>query len=107
MGRAAKLIAIVLAGVLSIPAVFLLSLEGLLRMVRAEYASGARTSTDGGSVMIPAMGLTYAWTVLLLVTATIVFAVGMIRRRRRRGSVEQGVAPDGQSPSAPARRSTP
>ena len=44
---------VIAGGVLSIPAVALLSFVYFQHMVAAEYASGERVSTDGDSLGIP------------------------------------------------------
>jgi len=65
----------------SIPLTFCLALMLLMKMVDSEYASGARTSTHGDSVMIPAVGITVTW-VLVLVTGWLVILIWTRFRRR-------------------------
>jgi TRAP-type mannitol/chloroaromatic compound transport system permease small subunit len=90
MGKqSAKIIAGVLAGLLSIPAVFIVSLWYFWRMVQAEYASGARVSTDGDTVTIPAVGVTTAWSVLLLAGVGVLLVMRIVRRGKRGAAGEQ------------------
>jgi TRAP-type mannitol/chloroaromatic compound transport system permease small subunit len=90
MGKqSVKIIAAIMAGLLSIPAVFLVSLWYFWRMVQAEYASGARISTDGDTVTIPAVGVTTAWTVLLLAGVGMFLVMRIVRKRKRGAAVEQ------------------
>jgi len=35
-------------------------------MVEEQYRTGVRVSTDGDSIIIPVVGVTFAWTALLL-----------------------------------------
>jgi hypothetical protein len=79
----------VVAGLLSIPAVFLASFEYFWRMVWAEYASGARVSTDGDTVTIPAVVVTTAWTVLILAGVGLLLVMRIVRKRKRGAAVEQ------------------
>jgi TRAP-type mannitol/chloroaromatic compound transport system permease small subunit len=83
------MIAGVVAALLSIPAVFLVSFAYFWRMVQAEYASGARVSTDGDTVTIPAVGVTAAWIVLLLAGIGALVVIRIVRRGKRRAAVEQ------------------
>ena len=82
MARKQNYVLAFIAGVLSIPVVFALASIALGRMVEAEYASGARTSTDGDTVTIPAAGITAAWVVALAIGVFLALAVRMLRRRR-------------------------
>ena len=70
------------AGLLSIPVVFVFAWMVLHRMVLAEYASGERVSTAGDTVTIPAAGITAAWVVALAIGAFVVLVVQILRRRR-------------------------
>jgi cellobiose-specific phosphotransferase system component IIC len=83
-----KFVAILAAAILSVPAMFLGSFALLQRVVQSEFESGARTSTNGDTVMIPAVGLTAGWTALLLAAGAIFGTVSFLRRSRiRRGAV--------------------
>ena len=86
--RSVKIIATVVAGLLSIPAVFLVSLWYFWRTVRAEYASGARVFTDGDTVTTPAVGVTTAWIVLLLASAVALLVMRIVRKGKRGAAVE-------------------
>jgi hypothetical protein len=89
MGRqSVKVIAAVVAGLLSIPAVFLASFLYFSRMVQAEYASGARVSTDGDTVTIPAVGVTTSWIAVLLAGAGALLVMRIVRRGKRGAAVE-------------------
>ncbi len=70
----------------SIPVVFLSAWGYFDAMVRSEYASGDRVSTDGDSIIIPVVGVTAAWIVLLLAGLGI-FGIIVAVRRSRRGTV--------------------
>ena len=95
MGKqSVKVIAAVVAGLFSIPAVFLASFWYLSRMVQAEYASGARVSTDGDTVTIPAVGATISWIAVLLAGAGVLLVMRIVRRGKRGAAVEQAVAAD-------------
>jgi TRAP-type mannitol/chloroaromatic compound transport system permease small subunit len=90
MGKqSVKIIAAVVVGLLSIPAVFLVSFGCFWRMVQAEYASGASVSTDGDTVTIPAVGMTTAWTVLLLAGVGVLLVMRIVRKGKRGAAVEQ------------------
>jgi hypothetical protein len=79
-----KAMGLLAAALASIPLVFALSLTVLYRLVQAEYRSGARTSTAGDIVMIPAVYLTMLSTIVL---ATVVVATALVRWvRSRRGA---------------------
>jgi hypothetical protein len=52
-------------------------------MVRAECASGDRVSTDGDSIIIPVVGVTVAWIVVLVFGVGVVAIVMEVRRARR------------------------
>ncbi len=67
----------------SIPVVFLVAWGYFDAMVRSEYASGARTSTDGDSIIIPVVGVTAAWIVLVVVALGIFGIVVLLRKRPR------------------------
>jgi len=81
MRRWVKYILAAVATLASIPLTFYLALMLLMKMVESEYASGARTSTDGDSVMIPAVGITVTW-VLVLVIGWLGVLIWMRFRRR-------------------------
>jgi hypothetical protein len=83
MTRSQRTLALVLGAVASVPAVFLVASAYFDAMVRSEYASGARTSTDGDSIFIPVMGVALAWVVLLLGAAAVTGIVLIFRRARR------------------------
>jgi hypothetical protein len=83
MTKPQRVVAVVVAAVLSIPGVFFAAMAYFDSMVKAEYASGARTSTDGDSIFIPVMGVTVAWTFLLLIVGGVTAAVLLIRAARR------------------------
>ena len=70
---------IVVGGVLSVPAVALLSFLYLQHMVAAEYASGERVSTGGDSIGIPMIGITVAWTGVLLIVGAAYFVVKFVK----------------------------
>ena len=85
-GHGKRALAILAAALLSIPAVFLASGVYFRTMALDEYKSGARASTDGDSIMIPMVGVTAAWIVVLAI-GTGVVAIGMeMRRSRGRGT---------------------
>ena len=92
--KSVKVIAAVVAGLVSIPAVFLASFEYFWRMVQGEYASGERVSTDGDTVTIPAVGVTTVWMGLLLVVGGTLLIMSIVRKSKRRAAVEQAVAAD-------------
>ena len=77
------LLAVGVGAVLSVPGVFFAAWAYFDSMVRAEYESGVRTSTDGDSIIIPVVGVTVAWTLLLLVVAGVTGVVLLIRRARQ------------------------
>ena len=83
MTRKNRFAAILVGAILSVPTVALLSSFFIRRMIEAEYASGARTSTNGDSPMIPVVGVTVAWTVALLAGAAIWVTVRLVRRAAR------------------------
>lgn len=83
MTKPQLLLAVVAGAVLSVPGVFLASLHYFDAIVRAEYESGVRTSTDGDSIMIPVVGVTATWTLLLLVVGGLTGTVVLIRRARQ------------------------
>jgi hypothetical protein len=93
--KSVKVIAAVVAGLASIPAVFLASLEYFWRMVQGEYASGERVSTGGDTVMIPAVGVTTVWIGLLLVVGGTLLIMRIVRKSKRRAAVIKAVAADG------------
>ena len=88
----------VVAGLLSIPAVFLVSLWYFWRMVQAEYASGVPISTDGDTVTIPAVGVTATWSVLLLAGVGVFLVMRIVRKGKRGAAVEQ--ADEADDPAA-------
>jgi flagellar biogenesis protein FliO len=99
MGKqSVKVIAAVVAGLLSIPAVFLASFWYFSRMVQAEYASGVRITTDGDTVTIPAVGVTATWTVLLLAGVGVFLVMRIVRKGKRGTAVEQ--ADEADDPAA-------
>jgi len=83
MTKPRHVVAVVVAAVLSVPGVFFAAMAYFDWMVKAEYESGARTSTDGDSIFIPVMGVTVAWTFLLLVVGGVTGVVILVRRARR------------------------
>ncbi len=70
MKRRTRWIAATVAALLSIPLVLVTSFAYLSSMVEEAYRTGVRVSTDADSVIIPAIGVTLAWTGLL-------FAIGV------------------------------
>ena len=83
MTKTQRLVAVVMGAVLSVPGVLFASILYFDAMGKSEYASGIRTSTDGDSIMIPVVGVTVAWTILLLLVGGIAGAVLLIRRARQ------------------------
>ena len=81
-----KALAILAAGLLSIPAVFLASGVYFRTMATDEYKSGGRVSTDGDSSMIPMVGVTAAWMVVLAIGTGVVAIGTEMRRSRGRGT---------------------
>lgn len=69
--------------VLSVPGVFFSAWTYFDSTVRVEYESGVRTSTNGDSIIIPVVGVTVAWTFLLLVIGGVTGVVLLIRRARQ------------------------
>jgi hypothetical protein len=87
--RAGWIVAVVgVAAILSIPLVFFASLRSFRSMVEEEYRTGVRVSTDGDSAIIPAMGITIAWSVLLLTVGAATGVVLLVRSARRRRRVD-------------------
>jgi len=86
MTKSHRIVVAVVAAVFSIPGVFVASYFFFDSMAREERASGARTATDGDAIMIPMMGLTMTWTLLLLVVAAIFGIIAIVRRVRRRAA---------------------
>jgi hypothetical protein len=78
---------VAVVAILSIPLVFFVSLSSFRNMVEEEYRTGARVSTDGDSAIIPAMGITIAWSVLLLTLGAATGVVLLVRSSRRRRRV--------------------
>ena len=78
------MLALVAGAVGSIPVVFLLAWGYFDTVIRSEYASGARESTDGDSIIIPVVGVTAAWMLLLLAGLGVFWVVLLVRKARRR-----------------------
>lgn len=78
-----KLAAWLLCNLATMPIVFYTSIHYFTGMVLEEYRTGARSSGDGDSVMIPAMGCTMMWILLLAAVNFIILTVWMTRRYRR------------------------
>jgi TRAP-type mannitol/chloroaromatic compound transport system permease small subunit len=83
MTKPQRTLALIAAAVGSIPVVFLVAWGGFDAMVRSEYASGERVSTDGDSIIIPVVGVTVAWLIVLLAVAGVVGIIVQVRRARR------------------------
>lgn len=86
MTKTQRTLALVLGAVASVPVVFLVAWGYFDAMVRSEYASGERTSTDGDSMIIPVIGVTVAWVIVLLVSVAAVLLVVHVRRARRKSA---------------------
>jgi hypothetical protein len=82
MTKPQRVLAVVVGAVLSVPGVFFAAMGYFDSMVTVEYESGVRISTNGDSIFIPAVGVTVAWTLLLLVVASVAGAILVIRRAR-------------------------
>ena len=78
-----KLMAWILGNVATVPLVFFASLKYWTYVVMEEYRTGVRVSTDGDTVMIPAMEYTIAWVMLLAGINLIVLIVWAVRFYRR------------------------
>ena len=85
MTKLQRKVALLVGAVGSIPVVFLLAWGYFDAMVRSEYASGARTSTDGDSIIIPVVGVTAAWILFLLAVLAVFGVVMLFRKARRSG----------------------
>ena len=83
MTKLQRTLALGVGAVGSIPVVFLMAWGYFDAMVRSEYASGARPSTDGDSIIIPVVGVTAAWIILLLVGLGVFGIILQIRKGRR------------------------
>ena len=70
---------VIVGGVLSVPAVALLSYLYFRHMVAVEFAAGERLSTGGDSGGIPVIGVTVTWTGLLLLVGAVYSAVKVIK----------------------------
>jgi hypothetical protein len=79
-----KRVIVLLVAILSVPAVFVASALYLQAMVEEEFRTGARVSTDGDTIAIPAVGITAAWTLLLVVAGAITSIVMLVKAWRRR-----------------------
>lgn len=86
MTKLQRKVALLVGAVGSIPVIFLLAWGYFDAIVRSEYASGVRTSTDGDSIVIPVVGVTVA-SILLLLVALAVFGIVMLLRKARRSTV--------------------
>jgi len=84
MKRRTRWIAATVAALLSVPLVLVTSFAYLSSMVEEEYRTGVRVSTDADSVIIPAMGVTLAWTGLLLAIGVATGLVLLVRWWLRR-----------------------
>jgi hypothetical protein len=78
-----KLMAWILGNVATVPLVFFASLKYWTYVVTEEYRTGIRISTDGDTVMIPAMEYTIAWVNFLVGFNLIVLVVWGVRSYRR------------------------
>ncbi|MDR7134052.1 heme/copper-type cytochrome/quinol oxidase subunit 2 [Lysobacter niastensis] len=79
-----KLAAWILANVATVPLVFFASLSYWTSIVQEEYRTGVRVSTDGDTVMIPAIEYTVAWAMLLIAINLLVAVILAVRFYRRR-----------------------
>jgi hypothetical protein len=70
---------IIVGGVLSVPAVALLTALCLQHTEAAEIAAGGHVSTGGDSPGIPIIGVTVAWTGLLFLVGAVYAAVKFIK----------------------------
>jgi hypothetical protein len=74
-----RALVIIVGGVMSVPAVALLTALCLRHMEAAELAAGGRVSTGGDSPGIPIIGVTVAWTGLLCLVGAVYTAVKFIK----------------------------
>ena len=84
MKRSTRWIGAVAAAIVSIPSVFFVSWMYLHAMVEEQYRTGVRVSTDGDSIIIPVVGVTFARIALLLTVSAVTGVVLLVRSWLRR-----------------------